>query len=324
MPKPLKIGFSIRLTKSTKGFTFFRRKKAEPLLKFILSSKYNSGFTLIELLVSIAILLIITSVVIFSLRTFGQQVEIESISQNMMSTLRLARSRTLASEAETTYGVHFETTKYVLFAGTSYVDGAAGNKEFTLIDSEIYNISLNGGGSDVIFTRIRGTTSQYGSISARLVTDNSQTRTINISSSGQMSLQETVATTDSRIIDSRHLHFDLGWSIQNSTTLRLNFPNDSVTQNIAMSGFFNLGKTEFDWSGKIPVGGTDQVLRIHTHSLDSFNTNLSIHRDRRYNDKALTVSIIDSGVTKAIVSYDANGTASVGAYVQGSNGMTVQ
>lgn len=273
-----------------------------------LSKKYSAGFTLIELLVSIGILLIISSVVIFSLRTFGQQVEIESVGQNIMSILRLARSQTLASESETTYGVHFESGMYVLFSGNTYTAGAVGNKEYTLSDSEINDISLNGGGGEVIFTRIRGTTTQYGSVSVRLTNDTSQTRTISISSSGQVSLLETVSTSDTRAVDSRHLHFDLGWSIQNETTLTLNFPNDSVTQNISMAGFFNVGKTEFDWSGTIVVAGVDQVLRVHTHSLDGFNTVLSIHRDKRYNDKALTVSIDG----QQVVSYNAAGTATVG------------
>lgn len=277
----------------------------------------QTGFTLIELLVSITILLIISSVVIFSLRTFGQQVEIESISQNIMSSLRLARSQTLASESETTYGIHFETSKYVLFSGTTYVDGAVGNKEYNLKDSQIYGISLNGGGSEVIFNRIRGTTNQYGSISAHLVNDTSQSRTINISYSGQMSLQDALSTASTRLTDSRHLHFDLGWSIQNSNTLTLSFPNDSVTQNISMAGYFNVGKSIFDWSGKIPVSGTDQILRIHTHSLDGFNTVLSIHRDRRYNDKALSISIDG----QQIVSYTVAGVATIGPF---GGTMTVQ
>ncbi len=278
----------------------------------------QGGFTLIELLISIAILLIVTTLVIFSLRTFGRQVEIDSVGQDILSTLRLARSKTLASEGETTYGVHFESGKYVLFSGSSYTAGAAGNKEYNLSESEINSITLTGGGSEVIFDRIRGTTSYDGTVSVRLTSDTSQARTIIINPSGQVSLSQTVTTSDTRTKDSRHLHFVLqSWSIYNSTTLTLNYPNDSVTQNVTMASYFNAGKTEFDWSGTIAVGGSDQVLRIHTHSLTVSATTLSIDRDLRYNNKALTVSIDG----KQIVSYTAGGTATVGAY---GGSMTVQ
>ena len=280
----------------------------------------SEGFTLIEILIAVAILMLLAFLAIASFTTFRQQVEIDSSSQNILSTLRLARSKTLASESEDNYGVHFQADKYVLFKGTSYNPDDSSNNEYTLTDSEIFSISLNGEGSDVIFNRVRGTTDEDGSVSIRLLSDSSRTHTININSYGQVSVSDTVTTSSTRDMDSRHLHFDLGWSIQNSTTLTLAFtdsPNPPVTQNITMAGFFNVGKTIFDWSGTIIVNGSDQVLRVHTHSLDAFNTALSITRDVRYNDKALTVSIDG----QAVVSYTAAGVATVGAF---GGTMTVQ
>lgn len=273
----------------------------------------ESGFTLIEILVSIAVILIITILTLFSLTTLNKQVSIDSASQNILSTLRFARSQTLASKNQTTYGVHFETSKFVLFSGTSYDASATSNKDYTLGEAEISDISLNGAGSEVIFARIRGTTTQFGTVTVRLTSDISKTKTININSSGQVSITDSTSNPTARVTDSRHLHFDLGWSIQTATTLTLTFhdsPNPDTTQNIAMAGFFDGPKSVFDWSGTVTVGGSDQILQVHTHSLDAFNTTLSITRDKRYNTKALDVSI-DS---KAIVSYSAAGIATVGAY----------
>ncbi len=287
-------------------------RKISILNKGLISAK-NGGFTLIELLVATAIILIITVVTLFSLSTLNKQVSLDSASQNILSTLRLARSQTLASKSQTSYGVHFETTKYVFFNGTSYTDGAAGNKEHLLGDSEISTISLNGGGSEVIFARVRGGTTQYGSVVMRLIGDSSKTKTINIASSGQVSITDTISSPTARVIDSRHLHFDLNWTLQTAVTLTLTFhnsPNPDTVQNIAMAGFFDGPKSVFDWSGTVAVNGSDQVLRVHTHSLDAFATDLSITRDKRYNDKAVDVSI-DS---KAIVSFNAAGVATVGAY----------
>lgn len=295
---------------NSKGFTFVRKSSPER----------QRGFTLIEILVSISILLIIMAVTIFSLTTLSKKVEIDSTSQNILSTLRLAQSKTLASENETKYGVHFETAKYVLFSGPTYSSSATDNKVYNLTDSQISTISLNGGGSEVIFDRIRGTTSNYGTVVIRLTTDVAQTKTININSSGQVSISSSITQSNTRIVDSRHLHFDLGYSIQTANTLTLKFyDTTNVTQSIAMAGFFDGPKSVFDWSGTIGVNGSDQVLRIHTHSLTAFATNLSINRDLRsqYNNKALDV-LIDN---KLIVSYTAAGVATIGAY---GGAMTVQ
>jgi prepilin-type N-terminal cleavage/methylation domain-containing protein len=280
----------------------------------------QKGFTFIEILIAVVILVLITLLMLASFTTLRQQVEIDSSSQNILSVLRLARSKTLASESEDSYGVHFQSDKYVLFKGTTYNALDSNNKDYTLTDSEINSISLNGGGGDVIFNRIRGTTDEYGTVTIRLLTDTSKTHTININNYGQVSLNDTVTVSSTRVFDSRHLHFNLGWSIQNSTTLTLAYtdsPNPPVTQNIAMSGYFNVGKTLFDWSGTVDVNGAEQELRIHTHSLDAFNTTLSINRDIRYNNKALTVSV--DGQT--IVTYTAAGVATVGAF---GGTMTVQ
>lgn len=119
--------------------------------------------------------------------------------------------------------------------------------------------------------------------------------------------------------DSRHLEFDLedasdrGWTIRGSSTLRLVFhdpPNPDVTQNISMANYFNSGSTLFDWEGSVDVNGDTESLRVHTHYIDANDTTLSIHRDRGVNQKAVDISIDG----KAIVSYAANGTATVGAW----------
>ena len=37
------------------------------------------------------------------------------------------------------------------------------------------------------------------------------------------------------------------------------------------------------------MGGTNQVLRIHTHATSGFSADFSITRDARYNDKELYI-----------------------------------
>jgi prepilin-type N-terminal cleavage/methylation domain-containing protein len=281
-----------------------------PISKVFRFSK--EGFTLIELLVVISILSVLMLITFASFRLFSGQVTLDTTSQQILSTLELARTRTLASKDESQHGVHFETTKYVLFKGSTYSDSDPENKEYNLSSSEIYEINLSGG-DDVVFTRVRGTTINNGSIKVRLTADTSKTKTILVNSSGSVSLQETVTPTDTRVTDSRHLHLDLGWSILNSTTLTFVFsdsPNPDVQEDIPMAGFFDAGKTEFDWEGTVDVNGSDQTLRVHTHYLDATDTTLSVHRDGQRNDKAVKISIDGN----EIVSYSAAGIATVGGF----------
>ncbi len=271
------------------------------------------GFTIIEVLLVMVIGGVLLAITLAALRTVRQHVDIDAATHQIIAALQLARNKTLASQDQSSYGVHFESNKYVLFKGTTYNASASDNEVHTLAARlEIYNIGL-AGGSDVIFDRIYGTTSNAGAVSIRLTDEPTNTRTISILASGQVGPQGSVNPTDTRITDTRHLHFNLGWSIQSATTLTLAFsdpPNPNVQQNVAMADYFNASQTDFNWEGTVDVNGSDQTLRINTHTLDSINTVLSIHRDRRYNDKAVTISIDG----KQIVSYIANGTATVGAY----------
>jgi len=119
--------------------------------------------------------------------------------------------------------------------------------------------------------------------------------------------------------DSRHMEFDLedssdrGWTIQGATTLTLTFhdpPSADVIESVPMATYFNSGSTVFDWTGSVSVYGDTETLRVHSHYIDTNDTTLSIHRDRGINSKAVDVAIDG----RAIVSYTANGTTTVGAW----------
>ena len=78
-----------------------------------------------------------------------------------------------------------------------------------------------------------------------------------------------------------------------------------------MSSYFDAGKTKFDWSGTIAVGGENQILRIHTTSLTDSDTALSVDRDCRFNTKKVKITID----TRDIATYEADcKTITVGLY----------
>lgn len=281
---------------------------------------FASGFTLIEVMFSLTFISILALLGYLSFAPLRTNADIVATGNQVIGVLQLARNRTLSSLNDTTHGVHFENDQYVLFSGDSYDAMAADNEVRELpAGVEIHDISV-AGAPDVLFDRLTGTTSNSGEIGLRLVSDNSETRTISVLASGIVGLAGTTSPTDTRVTDTRHVHFDLGWSIQGASTLTLTFsdpPNPDHVENIDMSTFFDAGQTVFDWGGTITVSGSGQQMRIHTHSLDASNTQLSITRDGRFNDKGVAISVDG----QEIVSYDASGSATVGS----SGGtMTVQ
>lgn len=274
------------------------------------SNIYHQGFTLIELLIVISLLAVLFVIGLARFTTFGSQIDLNTASQQTISILQLARNQTLASEDQDTYGVHFETNRYVLFKGDDFAT-ASETKEYNLSKVEIYEINLAPvGSSDVLFARIRGGTINTGNIKIRLIEDTSKTETVLINSLGQVSLQESVSTTGTRITDTRHLHLDFGWSMESSNTMRLIFSdpgNPDIIEDIDIPTYINAGK--FDWGGTVDVYGDTQQLRIHTHTLDASDTILSVHRDRRNNDKALEIQV--DGTT--VVTFDVVGIATPGS-----------
>ena len=54
---------------------------------------------------------------------------------------------------------------------------------------EISNISLNGGGVDIVFQKLTGKTSNYGSLRVRLKSDNNKYKIISVKSAGIANIQ---------------------------------------------------------------------------------------------------------------------------------------
>lgn len=145
------------------------------------------GFSFIEIIFVVLIILVMGAVLVSPFVSFQRATELNATTEQILSFLFEARSKTLASEGETIYGVHIETSRVVLFSGATFVDGTASNVVFTFPSGvQVSSLALNGGGSDVIFTRLTGETTQHGTITTRSVTDG-RTRTITIQQTGNAS-----------------------------------------------------------------------------------------------------------------------------------------
>lgn len=275
------------------------------------------GTSLLEVIVGVAVLFILVAIALPNSST-QKTTDIQVDTQQIVSTLSLARSRTTASESASQHGVFFDTVSgtYTLFEGLDYASrNIAEDEVFELARSvEISSVGF-GGGDEVVFERIYGSTLQSGSVTIQLISDPSVTSTILVAASGQIDTSSPSAPSDSgRVVDSRHVHLEyVGRDINTSTeNIVLIFPTQ--TEVIPILG--NMLGGQIAWSGAITVDGEEQQLSIQTHRLNdpALGTQLSIKRDRRFNTKALEVSL-SGDVSGEIITYAASGQTTPGTSI---------
>lgn len=159
------------------------------MIRIRIRIQYMKGYTAIEMLIAIAIISLIAGLALTGLKTYKTSSELAGAVEDGISYLEDARAQTLSSKQISQYGVHFEQNRIVFFKGISFIPTDPNNREQALPSSvEISAISLNGGGSDVVFQRLTGVTNQYGTVILRLKNDIEKKRIITIEKSGAVHL----------------------------------------------------------------------------------------------------------------------------------------
>lgn len=280
---------------------------------------YRRGFAFVEVLTVVAVVALLSAFALPALRIFNQQKSLDASSQGILETLRVSQSKTLASEEATSYGVYFDTQanpqNYVLFKGASFATrDTAKDRVYTLPATiEFSNVGVVS--SQVVFEKITGNANQSGSVSVWLKADHSNIRSTFIDVAGNVTTsQQSVPSDESRAKDSRHTHINYaGREIQTSENIVLTFPNNGspVIQQILISS--NMQSGQVFWEGTIAVGGENQTLIVATHAFNDqvLGTQFSLHRDKRYNTKDITIAL-DGDATGTIIQYTAQGQTSKG------------
>lgn len=287
------------------------------------NNKKHRGFTLIEVVIVLAILAVILTIVIFDFLSFKKETDVQNSSQEFAVVLQLAQSKTLSSENDSKYGVYLDTTvlpnKYILFKGASYdLRDVSADIIYFLPDTiEFYSISL-GGGNEVVFNKLTGASEEQGSVSIRLISDINKNKTVYITSSGVISLNQPVAPSDnSRVKDSRHVQFNYSRIINvGNENIILTFDN-SITQIIPISSYLVAGNLK--WKGTVNVSGQNQTVEINTHWLNSTDTLFSVRRDMRYNNKILKITISGDSPNSWLAEYSADGQTVTSSSIYVSN-----
>jgi len=167
----------------------------EVLIKMLKLRNYNfklkdsqHGFSLIEVFVAIAVIGILIGIVFGQISNFRNMQILKTETESVVSVINQARSMTLSSEDSSQYGIHFESSRIVLFKGTGFFEPSLTNQEINLNSSIILSsINFTGGGDDIIFERLTGDTNQDGSFIISLVSDPLKQKTISITKIGIIS-----------------------------------------------------------------------------------------------------------------------------------------
>lgn len=127
----------------------------------------KKGFTLIEVIIVLVILSILMLASVPVITGYQREVEVQNVAETIVSKLRYAQSKSIVGEGTDTWGLHFDTTDpdqnfVALFHGTSYGAGTDIEPFYLINGARLSNLALQGGGNDIFFQRLSGTTSQYG------------------------------------------------------------------------------------------------------------------------------------------------------------------
>lgn len=147
-------------------------------------SKINSGFTLVEMLVAIGILTVVASIGVYFFASLYKKEALEKDTASLVALINQARMLSVSSKDASAFGVHLQNDKAVLFEGFSYVSGGANEKTSGFSGKvQVSSYALAGGGSDIVFDRLTGNTSNSGTIVLSLK-DGSASTTVTVLQTG--------------------------------------------------------------------------------------------------------------------------------------------
>jgi prepilin-type N-terminal cleavage/methylation domain-containing protein len=146
---------------------------------------FSAGFTLLETLIALVIFsaLLLIAVSHWSLLTKSQALSKDRLGA--ISMFEQARAMAVASKSNSGYGVNISSTTVTIFKGSVYNPSDSDNMFYNLNSLvQVYSISLAGGGSNVLFERLSGNTSQSGNIRISSISDPTSSTTVTIFTSG--------------------------------------------------------------------------------------------------------------------------------------------
>lgn len=312
-----------------------------------MAKENKTGFTLIEIIIVIAILGSLSAVIVSGFISFNKNSILNNSSEEFISALKLAQSKSMSSEDYSSYGVYInpvDLTQYILFKGSSYAGRVPSFDQVYSLENnvEFNSVILYKGGvgfpenasNEIVFDRLTGFPKQWGSITVRNKADIESKKTILVTSSGEVNVMGALLNEakgeasltvldDGRIKDSWHIQFEYLKMISPNAgaSLILSFDNDGdriyeageTTKQIFIgSPYINETTHELQYEDTISVVANgqeyDQKIGITTQFLGQNPVVYNIYRDRRYNNIGFKISIVDfAWFDDVVVEYSADG-----------------
>ncbi|OHA64118.1 MAG: hypothetical protein A2842_02395 [Candidatus Wildermuthbacteria bacterium RIFCSPHIGHO2_01_FULL_48_25] len=274
----------------------------------------QKGLTFIEILVVIGILGSILLLSLPALRFFEREKGLEGAAEKVLAVLEEAKTSTVASKGESSWGVSFAIQSYTLFKGSAFATrDPAFDKTETLSSSlEFSTISLES--NEAVFEKLTGFPVSEGSVVLREKAS-AQELQLYVNANGDITqIAPGTPSDEERIKDARHVHVDYARIIDTeSETMTLTFPNSGspVVKTTILNTYVQ--GNALSWEESVSVGGETQKLKIQTHYLNDAtnNTQFSVHRDSRVNTKGFSLTL-SGDTTGDLIQYNDSGVAAAG------------
>lgn len=151
------------------------------------------GFTLIEILMVVAIVFLVAAAN-FKLQGYLLiDTDLYNNSREIAEILRLAQTRSMTRYQDSQWGVYFYDNlsgndQFIFFKGNDYISRDPGFDLITTFPSTLSftTISFNGGGNQIVFNKLNGSTNNYGSLV--ITTAKNSTATVSINSNGTIDI----------------------------------------------------------------------------------------------------------------------------------------
>ena len=121
--------------------------------------------TLIEVVVCAAIVVVIAGIALYNFSGYRQRQATDNADTELVALLQEARSRTVAGDSQSQFGVHLSAAGATLFSGNTY-GGSSNTVSSISFDPSVSLsfVSLNTQDDDVVFDRGTGETDGYGTL----------------------------------------------------------------------------------------------------------------------------------------------------------------
>lgn len=125
----------------------------------------EKGFTLLELILVIAIIAILAAATVPLMGNFNQRTQVDAVAREVVSALRFAQQKSIATESDSQFGVYFDDSnnQFIIFRGSVYGSFPAEDRVYSY--SNAITVSQTFPLNEVNFEKGTGNTIDVGSIS---------------------------------------------------------------------------------------------------------------------------------------------------------------